>query len=104
MRFEPAHHFLKIDVTKVGATILAVRMDGSTIEQCTMTPGGTSGWGCPNANAASPQPVGAAGNAPTAVPSRRACDCDFSLTGAQWIGALAASALLLAAGVRRGTR
>jgi hypothetical protein len=103
-RFEPVHHFLAVDVTKTTATLTGIRVDGSTIEKCTLTPGGTSGWGCPSANGAPPQTGAAVGNAPPAVPPRRACDCDFSLSGAQWVGALAATALLLAAGVRRTTR
>jgi hypothetical protein len=110
-RFEAVHHFIDVDVTKTGATLTVIRMDGSVLEKCAIGPGGSSGWGTPagsNAGAcvvgAPASPNAAAVGSPPAVPPRRACDCDFSLTGAQWIGAVAATLLLLAAGVRRVAR
>jgi acid phosphatase type 7 len=105
LRFEAVHHFVSIDLSRTGGSFTAIRKDGSIIERCTFAPGGVPGWGCPDVG-----PTGAAiAPTPGATPDRstswrRACDCSFTLSGTEWVGAAIATVLLVAAGFRRKTR
>ena len=99
-RFEAVHHYLAVELTKSSGVVTAIRKDGSTIERCTFSPGGGGGWGCPSENAQA-----ATGNAPAAgnpaPPPRRACDCSFALSRAEWLGAVLSLTLLAVIGLRR---
>lgn len=106
-KFEPAYHFLRLEVTSSALTMLATRHDGSTLERCALPRGGATGWSC----GAQPPPATAvavtgapATDAPKPAPERRACSCDFVGMGTEWIGLAVAGALASAAGLRRGTR
>lgn len=86
--YEAVHHFVDVGVSTEALTIRAIRVDGSTIEACTL--GKASDWRCDTA-AATPAPEsGPAAPLPADEPvfSRSKCGCEF-------VGAPASGAGLL---------
>ncbi len=102
-RFEPTHHFIQFSVSKGTASMKAVRMDGSTIEECTLGAGGNVPWGCPG-GAAPAAPGAVAANATPPPSPKRACDCSFAYGSLGWTAGGLVTALIFATGLRRKTR
>lgn len=110
LKFEPVHHFVKVELEKTRATMTVVRLDGSVIERCAFAPGGTTGWGCGAApGPASSIPLTQPTTAPTSplappaggpAPSK-ACNCGVLGTRGEWLGLFAAAGLCVVAGLRR---
>lgn len=111
-KFEPVHHFARIALEKTKATMTVHRLDGSLIEACGWTPGGTEGWSCGAPGGPTPAPLPGPVPPATGQPSplappaggpapSRACNCGVLGARGEWVGLLAAGGLLVLAGLRR---
>ena len=74
--YEAVHHFLDVGVSSDALTVTATRVDGSTIEHCTLKK--ASDWACDNAVATTAPSAGPAAALSPDEPifSRSRCGCD----------------------------
>jgi hypothetical protein len=107
-RFEPAYHYVELDVSFERVKLIARRPDGSLLEQCGF--GHAPGWDCDGASRAAPTASAAAftpaadptvaNPAPAAAGASR-CGCGAGGTGGAGALVLALSLVALRAGRRR---
>ncbi len=108
LKFEPVHHFVRVELDKTRVVLSSIRLDGSVLERCAFAPGGTVGWSCgapaPSGTSLSPGTPEKPSllTPPAGGPTQgRACNCGVLGARGEWLGLLAAAALAAVAGVRR---
>ncbi|MGZ3420066.1 MAG: metallophosphoesterase family protein [Polyangiales bacterium] len=110
-KFEAAYHFLSIEVAKTAVTLTTIRLDGSTIERCSLAAGGLTSWSCGEAPPVAPMPstIGAAPTPPSAAPppspapeQKKSCGCDVIGASRGWLGLLLIGLVSGAMMLRRG--